>query len=251
MSESLSILFEDQNLIALNKPAGLITHPAHDPAQTSVSSLIHARYPDILRHTWPPEAKGREGIVHRLDQDTSGVLLIARDPKTCVALKTIFQERRVTKKYEALVYGVANEGTIELAIALDQKAGVKRRVSGLALPWEKNVKTARTHYQALETFPRLPASYTSVVILTGRTHQIRVHLHSIRHPVLGDPLYTIKPARALAKKLGITRQMLHARYLTLTHPISGNPLILEAPLPPDFTATLTQLRLENKAGNRV
>ncbi len=251
MSEPLSILFEDQNLIALNKPAGLITHPAHDPAQRSVSSLIHARYPDILRHTWPPEAKGREGIVHRLDQNTSGVLLIARDPKIYSALKTVFQERKISKTYEALVYGAAKEGTIELAIALGQKTGVKRRVSGLALPWEKNVKTARTHYSALETFPLLPASYVSVVIVTGRTHQIRVHMHSIGHPVLGDTLYSTKPARGLTKKMGVVRQMLHARYLTLTHPISGAPLTLEAPLPPDFLATLARARLENKAGNRV
>ncbi len=251
MNETIPVLFEDQYLIAISKRAGLITHPAHTHEGTSVSSLMLARYPDIRGHTWPTEAKGREGIVHRLDRDTSGVLLIARDPQTYSALKAAFGQRIISKKYEALVYGVATEGEIKLAIALDQKAGVKRRVSGLALPWEKNVKTAHTHYSTLETFPRLPASYVNVVILTGRTHQIRVHMHAIGHPVLGDLLYTTKPERALTKKLAITRQMLHARSLTLAHPITGEHLTLVAPLPPDFTAALARLRLANKTGNRV
>jgi 23S rRNA pseudouridine1911/1915/1917 synthase len=226
----LEILFEDEHLAIVNKPAGMVTHPA--PGNWE-STLVHA----LLYHLKDLSGIGgkeRPGIVHRLDKDTSGLMVVAKSDIAHGKLSTLFKERNLDRRYKALVAGhlKPDHGTIDLAIGRDRRD--RKKVSAFTdIP-----RNAITHYRTLESLPN--AALVECKLQTGRTHQIRVHLTHLNCPVLGDPVYGSK--RAHPKGISIPRLMLHAARLHLIHPISGEALKFDVEPPADFQAMLEQLR---------
>ena len=220
----LAILYEDADLIVLNKPAGLVVHPAPGhAADTLVNALLH--------HCSDLQGIGgelRPGIVHRLDKDTSGVLVVAKNEAAVAALVAQFSSHFVQKEYLALVWGAPKKptGTVELPVGRHPVHRQKMAVT------EKG-RAAVTHYETLAAGPL--ASLLRVRIETGRTHQIRVHLAHLGHPVVGDSTYG-RARQGLPADLAIPRQMLHAHVLAIAHPRDGRPLAFTAPPPADFLA---------------
>ncbi len=233
---ALDILYEDADLLALNKPPGMTVHPGAGQRQgTLVNALIH-HCPDL-------EGIGdiqRPGLVHRLDKDTSGVMVVAKSALALQNLQAQFQARQVVKRYLALVWGRWPEasGTITLAIGRHPSQRHKMAVIG------RRRREAATSWQCLREFPG-PFSLLELTLHTGRTHQIRVHMAAAGHPVVGDNVYGGGEKRLAnlpeaLTPLGtlVTRQLLHARFLQFRHPRTGATLKLEAPLPPDFQDVL-------------
>jgi 23S rRNA pseudouridine1911/1915/1917 synthase len=223
----LEVLHEDGDIIVVNKQAGLVVHPA---AGHPDGTLVNA----LLNHCGDLQGIGgelRPGIVHRLDRDTSGVLVAAKNQAAQQSLVDQFKAGRVEKVYLALVTGAPSPpcGTVETLIGRsrhDRKKMSARPASG---------RKAVTHYETLETFDGV--SLLKVCIDTGRTHQIRVHMAHLRHPVLGDRQYGSRRAAASAP-----RQMLHARRLAFTHPRHGGRMECRAPVPSDMQAVMEALR---------
>jgi len=252
----LDIVFEDDHLIVLNKPAGLVVHPAPGHAGgTLVNALLHH-----VRKTGG-ELSGiggveRPGIVHRLDKDTSGLLVIARTETAHKHLSEQFaahgRDGRLHRAYLALAWGAPRlpTGTIDAPIGRHPKDRTRMAVRH----HDETAREAITHYQVLETFPdakgRAAASLLHCTLETGRTHQIRVHLAHIGHPVMGDPLYARThaasanrlPQQARAALAALNRQALHAAELGFVHPASGERLHFTAPPPADFRLLLQALR---------
>jgi 23S rRNA pseudouridine1911/1915/1917 synthase len=225
----LDVLYEDGAIIAINKPAGMVVHPA--PGHSS-GTLVNA----LLHHCTDLGGIGgelRPGIVHRLDKDTSGVILVAKTDSALNGLQNQFKNRETKKYYEAIVTGVPSpsSGTINQPIGRHPTQRKKMQANA------RNGRNAVTHYETLQAFQ--DAAHLSVRIETGRTHQIRVHLASIGHPVLGDTLYGKQRTASLSIQAG--RQMLHAKSITFTHPETGVEMTLSAPLAADFSAALRQL----------
>lgn len=232
----LEVLYEDDHLLVVNKPAGLVVHPAAGHwSGTLVNALLFHR-----SVTPEPEAPLRPGIVHRLDKDTSGVLVIAGSPRAVISLRRQFQEGKVEKRYRALVYGIPTmaAGRIEAAIGRhprDRKRMTVRREGG---------RMARTRYVVVERLGGF--SLLEVFLETGRTHQIRVHMAYLGHPVLGDRQYAPRRPHRVGDRL-VPRQMLHAESLTLEHPATGQRMRFHAPLPEDFRNLLEFLRADTAA----
>lgn len=233
METKPEIIYEDEYILAVNKPAGLLVHgTAHggkDTQETLVSWLV-ARYPNILN---VGENIKRPGIVHRLDRETSGIILIAKSELSFAHIKKQFQDRTLQKTYRAIVFGSPKResGVIEGTISL-KPGTTKRTVYKGKMP-----KEAVTEYKVLERFES--ASLLEVYPKTGRTHQVRVHLASINHPILGDKLYSSKSS----KKVFIPkmdRQMLHA-YSIEFDALNGRKLKLVAEEPEDFRLVLQYL----------
>ncbi|MGB2791446.1 MAG: RluA family pseudouridine synthase [Candidatus Moraniibacteriota bacterium] len=220
------VIKETPNFIIINKPAGIQVHPSSAQESGTVVHWSIAHYPEIATIGDP----ARPGIVHRLDRDTSGLLIIARTKKSFTALKKRFKERAVHKQYLAIVYGIpkAKEGVIATPIARStrgdrQSAAIPgRRVKGIVRP-------AETAYRLIKTFNN--TALIEVEPKTGRTHQIRVHLASIGHPVLGDTLYASRASRAVIPSP--KRQLLHAANLSFE--LFGQEYSFTAPLPSDFS----------------
>ncbi len=214
--------------------------------EQTLANWITAHYPETKTVGDPSTGSGqailRPGIVHRLDKDTSGVVLVARTQEAFAYLKKLFQTRAIQKTYLALVAGrvAAEQGTIEKPIGLISGT-VRRTVHRLERA--KMVKQASTGYRVLERFGEGAGAMTLVEVhpATGVTHQIRVHLAAIGHPVIGDPLYGGRAQRAAAASLGLARQFLHARELEFTTP-RGTRLKLSAPLPLDLVRSLDRAR---------
>lgn len=230
----LDILYEDKHLIALNKPSGMVVHPG---AATGEDTLVHA----LLAHC-AGELSGiggveRPGIVHRLDRETSGVILVAKHDEAHRGLAEQFSGRTLHKEYLALVSGRTGllSGVIDRPIGRHPQHRHKMAV----VEDERRGRSARTDWEVVEGFGEV-ASLVRCVIHTGRTHQIRVHLRSLGHVLLGDTVYGWKPDPRLPVQPG--RVMLHAEHLVITHPITGRELDLRAPLPPDFSDLLAALR---------
>ncbi|MGH8091983.1 MAG: RluA family pseudouridine synthase [Chthoniobacterales bacterium] len=216
----LEILYEDDDLLVLNKPPGLVVHPgAGNQTHTLVNALLHH-----CTSLSGIGGKQRPGIVHRLDKETSGCLLVAKNDASHQALARQFAERRVTKIYLALVAGrlKRNHGTIDAAIGRHPVQRKKMRVDA------RHGRVAKTEYRVLQSLGGV--SLLECALHSGRTHQIRVHLHHLGHPVIGDALY--------GKKGSAPRQMLHAWKLGFTHPRTNEPLRFEAPIPDDFRNAL-------------
>jgi len=222
----LDVVYEDAELLVINKPAGLTVHPG---AGRQTGTLVHA----VLAHC--PMLPGiggehRPGIVHRLDKDTSGLLVVAKTERALRHLQAQIQARRARRDYRALVHGrmSAPEGRIDAPVGRDPRHRTRMAVVPTG-------RTAVTHYRVAEAFDA--ATALDVRLETGRTHQIRVHCAYIGHPVVGDPVYGRRP-----NPWGLARQALHAHRLAFVHPVSGLPLSFTAPLPADMTAALRLLR---------
>jgi 23S rRNA pseudouridine1911/1915/1917 synthase len=238
----LEIIFEDQDLLVVNKPPGLVVHPgAGHRAGTLLNALVH--------HCPELEDIGevsRPGLVHRLDKDTSGLLVVAKTALAHTALVAQFQAHAITKQYQALVWGrlPEQEGEIDREVGRHPTARQKMSVHA------RRGKRAVTFWRVLREFPG-PLTLVSLSPQTGRTHQLRVHLASMGHAVLGDPTYGGGVRRLAGHprlkdlKPLVPRQMLHAWRLGVTHPRTGGKLTWEAPLPEDFQAVVDFLEKQN------
>jgi 23S rRNA pseudouridine1911/1915/1917 synthase len=225
---ALPIVFEDADLIVIDKPAGLVVHPGNgNESGTLMNALLH--------HAPQLAAVPRAGIVHRLDKETSGLLVVAKTLAAQTDLVRQLQARTVKRHYLALALGrVERDGVVDAPIGRHPVQRVKMAVVRGAAG-----KEARTHYHVVERFAR--ATLLECRLETGRTHQIRVHLASIGHPLAGDPTYG-KTCSGDARLDAFRRQALHARRLALLHPGSGVEMSWESPPPADFTALLESLR---------
>lgn len=226
------VIYEDKDIIVVNKPKGMVVHPANGNPDGTLVNAILAMCKDSLSGIG---GEIRPGIVHRLDKDTSGLLIIAKNDLAHMNMSKQIQDRKVIKKYIALVRGTVpeNEATIDMPIARSQKDRKKMTV-------DKNGKEAVTHFKVLARYDKY--TLLEVKIDTGRTHQIRVHMSYIGHPVIGDEVYSNGK-----NEFGVKGQMLHAKYLEFKHPITGKDIKLEAPLPEYFEEVLKQLE-ERKLG---
>lgn len=225
---ALDVLYEDEHVVAINKPAGMVVHPAVGNRKgTLVNAILHA-YPQM-------ESRGtgeRAGIVHRLDRDTSGVILVALSAVALEAIAKQFRERTVEKEYLALVRGrVSAAGTIDAAIGRHPRD--RKRMSTAA----RRGRSAQSHYEPLERFDGV--TLLLVRPRTGRTHQIRVHLAAAGWPIVADPLYGGGRVRGGCP---MARLALHAWRIRFDHPVSGKRVAVTAPLPGDFQAALDALR---------
>ncbi len=234
----LDILFEDKHLLALNKAAGMIVHPG---AGTGEDTLVHA----LLSHC-AGELSGiggveRPGIVHRLDRETSGVMLVAKTDAAHRGLSEQFSERSLQKEYVALVAGGPDllSGSIKKPIGRNPNHRHKMAV----VEDGPGGRDAHTDWEVIEKFGKI-ATLVRCLIHTGRTHQIRVHMKALGHILLGDVVYGWKPDPRLSKQPN--RVMLHAEHLVVTHPITGKKLDLRAPLPKDFKAMIATLKKATK-----
>ncbi len=227
--ESMAILYDDDDVVVVDKPPGLAAHPAPSWDGPSVlGALAGAGY--RISTSGPPE---RQGIVHRLDVGTSGVMAVAKSEVAYSRLKRAFKARDVHKTYHALVQGHPDPsaGTIDAPIARHPSSSWKFAVVA-------GGRDSITHYETVESFSG--ATLLRVGLETGRTHQIRVHLSAHRHPLVGDTLYGADPT--LAEKLGVTRQWLHASELEFSHPVTGKPVRVECGFPDDLNVALERLR---------
>jgi 23S rRNA pseudouridine1911/1915/1917 synthase len=239
---ALRVLYEDADLLAIDKPSGMVVHPAPGAWQgTIVNALLHR---GLVSRDASTE---RPGIVHRLDKETSGVLLVARHERAQLALSRAFRDRRIHKTYVAIVLGAPRSAVGSLEWPIGRHPHERQRMSIRS----RSPREARTRYVVVERFHGL--SVLRLEPETGRTHQIRVHLAAMGHPVLADALYGARKGRALpAHGAGHTfaRHALHAAELALAHPITGVALHLVAPIPADMTELMRELRREATSEDR-
>jgi 23S rRNA pseudouridine1911/1915/1917 synthase len=222
LPQPFTIAFQDEHLLVVDKAPGVVVHPARGHREDTLAQLL-APLLDEEDAGWEAE---RPGIVHRLDRDTSGLLIVARTPQVLAALQRELQERHIEREYLALVEGrpPARSGTIEAPIGRDPRVRTRMAVGG-ASPRE-----ARTHFALQRALSE--HSLLRLKLETGRTHQIRVHLQAIGHPVAGDPEY------GTAGLLGLERQFLHATRLSFEHPITAARVEVSSTLPADLQAAL-------------
>jgi 23S rRNA pseudouridine1911/1915/1917 synthase len=234
----LTVIHEDDQLIVVNKPAGMVVHPAQAyTSGTLVNALLGMNVP--LSEVGE---RGRPGIVHRLDRDTSGAMVVAKTDRAHHLLAAMFAGREVGKTYHALVWGTPDrpEDEIRSPIGRCRQNPTRMAVGGI------RSRNAVTRYRTLESFPGF--AWLEIDLLTGRTHQVRVHMQSVNHPVVGDTVYggvqwkgVQDPARRKALK-AFRRHALHASVLSFRHPVSGEPMTFTAGLPEEITGLLEILR---------
>jgi len=223
------VIYEDDDIIVVNKPKGMVVHPANGNPDGTLVNAILAMCKQSLSGIG---GQIRPGIVHRLDKDTSGLLIVAKNDLAHINMSKQIQDRLVTKKYIALVRGLVreDEATIDMPIARSKNDRKKMAV-------DKNGKKAVTHFKVIKRYNKY--TLLDIKIDTGRTHQIRVHMAQIGHPVVGDSVYSNGK-----NEFGIQGQMLHAKSLDFVHPITGEKLHLEAPLPEYFEEVIKKLEAE-------
>ncbi|MEE2002556.1 23S rRNA pseudouridine(1911/1915/1917) synthase RluD [Alkalimonas sp. MEB108] len=235
---ALTILYEDDDILVINKPAGLVVHPgAGNQAGTLLNALLH-HVPDIAEVP-------RAGIIHRLDKDTSGVMVVAKTVPAQTALVSAMQQRLITREYEAVCHGtLTGGGTVDAPIGRHQTQRTLMAIDSAGKP-------AVTHYRVMERF----RAHTRLRLRleTGRTHQIRVHMQSLHHPLIGDPVYggRPRPPRGASEQFrqvlrDFRRQALHAALLKLDHPISGETMEWQAPIPEDMRLLVETLRADTQ-----
>lgn len=224
----LDIVYEDDELLVVDKPAGMVVHPAPGNHSGTLVNALMYHCGDALSSI---NGVIRPGIVHRIDKDTSGLLMVAKTDRAHNALSAQLAEHSITRRYKAIVYSniKEDEGTVDKPIGRDPGNRLRNAVV------YTNSKNAVTHYRVLERFGGF--TLVEAVLETGRTHQIRVHMAYIRHPLLGDTLYG--PAK---NRYGAKRQMLHAGVLGFVHPVTGEYMEFNSSLPQDFEDVLAKLR---------
>lgn len=230
----IEILYMDEHLVVVNKPSGMVVYPA---AGHSSGTLMNV----LLYHCKKLEAPGgplRPGIVHRLDKDTSGVMVVALDSAAYYSLAEQFKQRTINRRYVALIYGNPKENSGHISLAIGRSETDRKKMSTRV----RRGKEALTIWKVIERFRH--TAFIEAKLRTGRTHQIRVHFASIGHPVLGDRAYGKKIEMETKErgKLTFPRQMLHAESLGFIHPVTGEYLEFHSPLPEDMEESIKQLR---------
>ena len=228
----LSVIYEDEHLVAIDKPADMIVHPGRGQTTGTLVAALQFHFDSLS------DVGGtlRPGIVHRLDRDTTGVIVVAKNNQVHHKLSRQFELREVTKRYHAICWGrlELDSDYIETHVGVSRRNREKMRV----VPAGGKSRHAETFYEVIERFDR--TSYLRLSPRTGRTHQLRVHMAHLNHPILADRLYG--GDRPEGRELPIRRQALHARSLEVTHPVTGKAIRFEAPLPEDFRQVLECLR---------
>lgn len=233
----LEIVYEDEDLVVVNKPRGMVVHPAPGHEDGTLVNALMYHYQGKLS-----DINGvlRPGIVHRIDKDTSGLLVVCKSDRAHLAMSEKLKEHDIERVYHVVVHGhlPEKEGTIDAPIGRMNQDRKKYTV-------RPDGRRAVTHYKVLEEFPHF--TYAMVTLETGRTHQIRVHMQSLHHPVLGDPLYgpareSTPEGKRLEKEPFWPGQILHAKILGFTHPVTGAPLHFDSELPPYFCKVLETIR---------
>ncbi len=234
----LEVLFEDEALLVVNKPTNLVVHPSSADHLDSVMQRALAHTPSIQEATFDDSAtaKERPGIVHRLDKDTTGVLLLAKTRESLLALSAQFASHTTKKEYLALCCGTIAESQ-EVMTRLKRSSNPKKATFIVDKYGEG--REAESLFNPIAHLTE--STLVHVTITTGRTHQIRIHAKYLGHPILGDELYYTKTSRTYSQELGVTRQLLHAKKITFTHPVSREEISIQAPVPPDFRDALTAL----------
>lgn len=239
---TLDIVYEDSYILVINKPAGMVVHPSVGHETNTLTSAVLAYSKDFqkLQENLPEELKNRPGLIHRLDKDTSGLIILAKTPEAINALSKEWQSREVHKTYTALVFGKLEpkEGSINAPILRHPTERKKMAIiqhGRASITDYKVLKYLRSEtgdiFTLLEAYPQ-----------TGRTHQIRVHLAFIQHPIVGDPVYSGKTQQKTAAVLGIARQFLHANALEIKHPKTQKTISFTAALPADLIGVLALLK---------
>lgn len=224
----LNIVFEDDDVLVIDKPVGMVVHPAIGNHDGTVVNAVMYHCGDSLSSI---NGVIRPGIVHRIDKDTSGLLIIAKNDKSHISLSRQLYEHSIVRKYCALVQDNLKEdfGTVDEPIGRDPKNRLKRRVGGI------NAKSAVTHYRVMERFREY--TFIECRLETGRTHQIRVHMAYIKHPLVGDPLYGSRK-----QDFNVTGQLLHAGVIGFIHPASGEYMEFHSDVREEFADVLNRLR---------
>jgi len=232
----LNIVFEDEHILVINKPMDLVVHPGAGNADGTILNALLAHAPEVA-------SVPRAGIVHRLDKDTTGLMVVAKTVPAQTHLVEALQAREISREYEAVVYGTMVAGGI-----VDQPIG-RHATKRTSMAVRENGKPAVTHFRVKEKFRA--HTYLRLKLETGRTHQIRVHMAHLRYPLVGDQLYGGRPRlpKAAGQQMidtlrGFKRQALHAAQLELSHPITGEWMSWQAPLPQDIVDLLETLRLD-------
>ncbi|MBI5492681.1 MAG: RluA family pseudouridine synthase [Deltaproteobacteria bacterium] len=236
----VEVIYEDKDVIVVNKPAGLAVHPGAGRASGTLVNAVLAHTKDISSIGGPL----RPGVVHRLDKDTTGVLVMAKNDPSHISLAKQFKDHTSTRKYVALVWGALkeDEGTIDYALGRDTVH--RKKISIRA----RSKRKAVTHYRVLKRYPR--NTLIELTLETGRTHQIRVHLAAVNHPVVGDQTYgrralpSVLPKHIVDGFKQIKRQCLHAIMLGFTHPATGAYMEFSAPMPPDMEGLIKLMEKE-------
>jgi len=237
-------LFEDENLVIVNKPAGLVVHPGAGKQVKTLVDWLFENYHETKNLNWP--APERAGIVHRLDKDTSGLIILTKNPEALIKMQELFQSKSVSKKYLCLVFGKLEkkEGEISGFIGRDPNARrqqISQSINFDFLPGKH--REAKTLYKVVKEYHHQKNDLTMVEasLETGRMHQIRVHFKSIGHPVIGDQTYNIKHSRKVSKSLGLVRQFLHAHELSFINPFDSKEVSVKSELPDDLKNVLEKI----------
>lgn len=230
----IEILYKDEHLIVVNKPAGMVVYPAAGHSQATLMNAL-AYHCDKLAAIGGPL---RPGVVHRLDKDTSGLMVVALDDAAYYNLAEQFKQRMINRRYLALIYGNLKEDTGEIALMIGRSESDRKKMSTSV----RRGKEAVTRWKVLKRFNH--AALIEAKLGTGRTHQIRVHFASVGHPVLGDRTYgkKVEVEVKAQKKIMFPRQMLHAERLGFSHPITGKHLEFSSPLPEDMAKKVEELK---------
>lgn len=233
----LDIVYEDSDILMISKVAGMVVHPAAGhPSGTLVNAVLH-HAPEISI-----QGSTRPGIIHRLDKDTSGIMVVAKSDRAQTSLADQWMGRNVQKRYLVLATGVVEEDSAKVDAPIGRNPANRQQMAAV-----RNGKDAISHFTVIERFD--DCTLLDVTIETGRTHQIRVHLNFIGHAVVGDLLYGNKVSARIAEDLGLNRQFLHATSLGFAMPGSGEDRVFEAPLPQDLQSVLDQLRSRKEEGD--
>lgn len=238
---NIKIIFSDDNLLVLDKPAGILVHPTQANENNTLVNFLIEKYPEVKNLDWPDMT--RIGVVHRLDKDTSGVIVMAKNPEILAKLQSQFKDREIQKTYLALVLGkIEKDGKIEAAIERGE-AGTQKVIDFTYSFDKKTARPAITFYKPIKyyRYDNNDLTLLEVQPKTGRMHQIRTHLKYLGFPIIGDSLYNIKPSRQISKKLNLNRQFLHAEKLEFIHPMTNKKINFESELPDNLQNILNNI----------
>lgn len=252
MNNNIPIIYEDENIVVISKPIGMVVHEGAGDIGETVADWLVKKYSEMKKFF---ADDSRPGIIHRLDKNTSGILVCAKNPMTRAKIQAQFKARDVIKKYQTLVLGFLPKetGRIENYMSRDPKNRQLMRVQEMVFGSleEINAKKAITEYKALKHYlyklgkNQYILTLLEVNLKTGRMHQIRAQMKNIGHPVIGDPDYFTKPSRKISKDLMLERQFLHSTHIEFLNPENNEKLSLDSPLPLELTEIINKLKETN------